>query len=203
MRRTAESGATHTLSPPRPTRTPFTRGLSEAAGASGNPPVPTRELFFFPLCTARSDGLRASAEGRWPRPTRKSPESEFPAWRGNRCAGRKATGVHGFRSERFSPNPRSSRGTSLWRFQVRPGSEMSLFCIQILVCTLLSLPGLLEPMKCSQKRANPTFWSSWLAQLHLARSIKSGKVFESKTNFVFLKMRSIVSCFMQLQIPQS
>ena len=31
------------------------------------------------------------------------------------------------------------------------------------------------------KSANPAFWSSWLAQLHQARSIKHRKVFESKT----------------------
>ena len=31
------------------------------------------------------------------------------------------------------------------------------------------------------KSANPAFWSSWLAQLHQARSINLRKVFESKT----------------------
>ena len=33
----------------------------------------------------------------------------------------------------------------------------------------------------SKKGAKPAFWSSWLAQLHQARSIKLRKVFESKT----------------------
>ena len=46
---------------------------------------------------------------------------------------------------------------------------------RIIFYALPSLSGVSEPMKSSQKNAKPTFWSSWLAQLHQASWVKHGK----------------------------
>ena len=52
--------------------------------------------------------------------------------------------------------------------------------MKILSYALVRSTGLLEPLKYSQK-VQSAFWPSWLAQLHQARSIEQGKLFESKT----------------------
>ena len=61
----------------------------------------------------------------------------------------------------------------LLQFRIIPGS---LFWIQMLFKAFLSLAGLFETYEIHSKTANPTFWSSWLAQLHQARSIEHRKM---------------------------